>query len=470
MKLKILSVGFRLASRNIQNVSFYEAPSFSDYDVVLIDPSGVSSAWEGLAPQADGTLLTHSLYDSGFGMGLTNMMARRAEEAKLLLVVTKGILVCLLRQKGPILNFTRYIGSTKYAQEISRYTWLPSREYTHLHERVDTFDGKMRTKAEKHLLSGSTFNPSPRVGRVMGEIDRAHPFHQYFSVLGSEIQFEGVIADSGLLRFGRPIAKTKVGETVGFDLPFGEGRIIFLPPFADSADKEKVQGILVDCIRKSLEWRQPLAMPAWLGKYTLPGEIEVKQEVDGIHGEMVALEKKMEKIQTRGRRLEALKSILYEQGKFGLEPPIRQAFSLLGFTVLDPEEYDEDYDLYIKEKDLEIIGEIEGTEKQVNLGKFRQLLNYVVDRTSEGKNCKGILAGNGFIGSDPDERGEQFTDAAIRNCRKQKYCRISTYELFKAVRAVLSDPENGALKKSIKEQILACEDQFTFDEPTAERA
>jgi len=39
---------------------------------------------------------------------------------------------------------------------------------------------------------------------------------------------------------------------------------------------------------------------------------------------------------------------------------------------------------------------------------------------------------------------------------------MTAYELFKAVRAVLSDPHSEELKKSIKKKILRCNDKFKF--------
>lgn len=158
-----------------------------------------------------------------------------------------------------------------------------------------------------------------------------------------------------------------------------------------------------------------------------------------------------------------LKGMLYEQGKYGLEPPIREAFRILGFKVLDPEEYEEDYDLYIREPNLTIIGEIEGSNKQVDVQKYRQLLDYVSTKVEEGENIKGILIGNGFINVDPDKRTEQFTEKAILGCRRQKFCRMTTYELFKAVRAILSESHNKRLKKSVKQKVLKCDDEFKFN-------
>ena len=45
MKLRVLSVDFNLEGQGIKNVSFWKAPSLSDYDVVIIDPKQISDIW-----------------------------------------------------------------------------------------------------------------------------------------------------------------------------------------------------------------------------------------------------------------------------------------------------------------------------------------------------------------------------------------------------------------------------------------
>ena len=45
MKSRILAVDSHIVGGNVTNASFYNASSFSDYDVVVIDPVNISDAW-----------------------------------------------------------------------------------------------------------------------------------------------------------------------------------------------------------------------------------------------------------------------------------------------------------------------------------------------------------------------------------------------------------------------------------------
>ncbi len=110
-----------------------------------------------------------------------------------------------------------------------------------------------------------------------------------------------------------------------------------------------------------------------------------------------------------------------------------------------------------------MIGEIEGSIKAIDIGKYRQLLDYVEDLRPKVKNCKGILIGNGYLDTEPSKRSEQFTEHTKEGCDKQKFCRMNTYELYKAISAILSRPKDQGLKDLIKQKILSCEGEFKYD-------
>lgn len=463
MKLKILSVGLSLPDKEIENASFYDPLSFSDFDVLMIDPKNIPEIWEGkIPPRNDGTLWVDARSDSGFSKELKELMDRRAKEVRLLLEYTGGIVVCFLRGKGVGLDC--YFREREYTMEANIYNWLPGTTFTYTSkDPMYLFKTEMQRRKVSYTFSHYSFNPEKRFGREIGEIHKGHPFSQYFFGLKDKIYFEAVISDTGLLECSKHIAKNKVGEVIALEIPIGKGKFVLIPPFDDSADMKKVSGVLVDCIRKSLEWSVPLAKPDWLKNYSLPGEEQVSKKMDSLNDELKKLNEKKEKIQTQIDEIEILKGLLYETGRYGLEPPVRKAFSIIGFDVKDPGEYDKPYDLLAIEGDTFIIGEIEGSKAQVDVDKYRQLLDYVTEATIEGKGCKGILIGNGFVDSEPSKRKEQFTEQVIRGCDSQRYCRMTTTELYKAVYSILSQPSDTKTKNLIKDSILNCEGEFKFD-------
>lgn len=427
-KLKILAVDFYLEGKGIENYSFYNTPAFSDYDAVIIDPQKISDLWVNkISPEDDGSLWTFTSYDKGFGNAVKDLVSRRNEELKHILTITKGLVICVLRSYGPILRISSYRGADR-SWSINRYSWLSS------------------------VVSPNAIS---RSGIEIKIINKHHPFNQYLTAFKDSLYFEAVLGPFREKRF--PVATNKVGELIAIEYPIEEGKLIFLPPL-NNPDPEKVGGVLIDCLKGALKWSIPSGKPNWLSVYSLCGEDKIIAQIKELDEEISKIEKTKEELESEHNRLEMLKSLLYEQGKYSLEPAVREAFRLLGFNVLEPDEYDEEYDLFSKGEDLIVIGEIEGSEKQVDIAKYRQLLDYVDrEETSNTSKVKGILIGNGFVKIKPEERSEQFTEAAIRGCRARRFCRITTYELYKAVQAILS----GTIQKEgIKEQILNCEDEF----------
>lgn len=432
MKLKILSVNSQLEGKGIENYSFYEAPAFSDYDAVIIDPQGISDLWvNDITPEDDGSLWTSTYRDRGFGSSVISLISRREEEFKQLLTITKGVIVCILRSYGQKLRIRAYRGAER-SVSINRYSWLS-----------DVID----------------FSLTSRVGKEVKVVNKHHPFSQYLEAFKDSLYFEAVLQPHRPKMI--PIATNKVGELIAVEYPIEGGKLILIPPL-ENPDPEKLGGVLIDCLRGALKWSSPSGKPSWFLAYGLPGEAEVIAKIKELNNEISEIEMERKEIESEYNKLEMLKSLLYEQGKYGLEPAVREAFRLLGFNVLEPDEYDEEYDLFSKEEKLIVIGEIEGSEKQVDIGKYRQLLDYVDrEETLNASKVKGILIGNGFIKIRPEERGEQFTEAVIRGCKTRRFCRVTSYELYKAVHAVLSEVIQ---RDELKERILNCDDEFKLSE------
>lgn len=467
MKLKILCVDClkgALNSSGVNYISFFDAQSFVDYDAVVIDPGKIPYKWlinggVSVEMSQNGSYWAHSSRDFSFGRELMKVMARRAKEIMLLLEKKGGIVICMLRTRNKSLNYLFQTDRGSYTDVIHMYSWLPVKDFSYRNQTRDLFPEKKKNMLKIYRFEAADFNPESRNARDVGEIDKKHTFAQYFGALKDVISPEVVMNDAGLLRIITPIAKNKVDEVIAFEIQWDRGKFIFLPPFKPE-DEKKVAGVLIDCVRKSLNWSIPLTKPEWLGKYELPGEKGLQKQLKDVERKLKIVDDNKKDIQVEINEIEMLKSLLYESGKYGLEPAVRKAFRILGFHVLEPEKYQEDYDLFAKEAGFLVIGEIEGTEKQVDVQKYRQLLDYVTDATLKGKKCKGILIGNGYKNMEPSQRTEQFTEYAIRGCESQKYCRIATTELYKAVKTILANPNNEGIKRTIKEKILSCESEF----------
>ena len=262
-------------------------------------------------------------------------------------------------------------------------------------------------------------------------------------------------------QFLKALARNKVQEIISYEIDIKGGKIIFIPPNL-SQDPKKEAGVLLGCIGGVFEYGIETSHPPWIIKYSLPNENKNMAKLEQLNKKISGFQKKKKKLEEEQINIEKFKRLLYEKGKRTLEPLVREAFNLIGFNVLNPDKYKEEYDLYIKEKDLTIIGEIEGTDNSlIDIDKYRQLLDYIESEQDKGAKCKGILIGNACKDINPVERQEQFSQHAITRCENRGFCRITTYQLFEIVKKIFSGIVGPKLEK-LRKDIIDCNTEFIF--------
>src|SRR5690606_14220168 len=107
-----------------------------------------------------------------------------------------------------------------------------------------------------------------------------------------------------------------------------------------------------------------------------------------------------------------------------------------------------DYDFHLELNGAIVaIGEVEGTEnRQIKIGKFRQLLDHIHTDELEPGQVKGILVGNADRGNDPQARTTPFSDKVLSHNQKQKFCLLPSTELYAICCFILnSDPDADQL-------------------------
>ena len=228
--------------------------------------------------------------------------------------------------------------------------------------------------------------------------------------------------------------------------------------------------MLLDCIEGVFEHGIEIPPPHWIKKYSLPNENKNVAKVEQLNKKISVLQKEKQNLEEEQVNIAKFKGLLYGKGKRNLEPLVREAFKLMGFNVIDSEQYEEEYDLYIKEKDLTIIGEIEGTDNSlIDIDKYRQLLDYTESELDKVAKCKGILIGNAYKDINPIKRQEQFSQHAIKHCENQEFCRITTYQLFEIVKKIFSGIDGPKLEK-LRKDIIECNTEFIFKKKENKKA
>ena len=118
-----------------------------------------------------------------------------------------------------------------------------------------------------------------------------------------------------------------------------------------------------------------------------------------------------------------------------LERRVGEALIFLGFKVDYPPESSHSYDLRVKYKDKELIIEIEGTKKSIEINKGRQLMHWLAE---EDPLVQGVLMGNPFnneplTNRPPKVNQKLFTEALENLAVKRGFTLISSIDLFNLV-------------------------------------
>jgi hypothetical protein len=450
MKIRILSVNKQLDNKLITKAGFQDTISFSDFDVVVIDPLGLSGLWTAdsrTAMYRSGERFTDLEVDLGFGSDLRSLFIRRQEEIGQVLEVSQGVVVCYFRNIETPLTLR---SGNRGLLKLHNFSWLPAVSFSST-DRV----GKT-IRASFLLYEGFCL----REGKEIGFVEKSHPFSRYFSGCENEIRYESILKPQAPWEKAiTVISKNKVKEIISFEVSIGGGKIVFIPPVA-FVEPAKEAGILIDCIARSMDRGYEGPPPAWIVKYSLPGEDKHSEQISGLDKKISELTDEKIRLEAEQGKIAKFKGLLYEKGKKGLEPLVRNAFRLIGFNVLEPDEYQEPYDLYIREKDLALVGEIAATDNsQIDMDKYRQLLEHVESESEKEAECKGILVANAFSDLDPQERKSQFTPHVTKACRKQGYCMITTITLFEIAKLILSKGSELNLEQ-LRKDILNCEQEF----------
>jgi hypothetical protein len=418
MKLSVLSYGISINHGSIVPLASLDLPqSITDFNGFIFDPRVFS-----------GTAISGPTF------------FRRQAELQQLVHLKGGIVICVLRPDFTI--------SVSGAQHMSIYTLLGNISPVVELVRSTVVAGE-----------GSQFTViSAAMGTLAG----------YFRVLQKNIRFAAHLsADTPSLErnLGTVFAVNSPGFPIAVEFRVGGGgRLCFVPPPQDVTG-ERVGAAFAQILDAQFSDVSDIEAPSWATDVTVPGAdafdpkiAELETTKDQIIHEISELDNKREAL-VNYRRL------LYSSGR-PLEQIVRAALRLLGFDVPEPDTYEGEWDVQLRDprSGATALGEVEGPDGAVDVNKSRQLLDCIEGEALLNRRHKGILIGNGYRMKPPDseERQAQFTNHALVRASMYGTCLLPTTELFKAVCAVLKSPDNEGLKIEVRNSILNTVGPWTF--------
>ena len=226
---------------------------------------------------------------------------------------------------------------------------------------------------------------------------------------------------------------------------------------AESLGKRWIEAIVG--IDKALRERgETTPPPPWAtqDRYLLPKEGRIREELETIEDRIQALQTEKKQLEQSLADETVLRRLVYEKGK-PLEAAIVEALKLLGFEAHPYRDSKSEFDVVFESGEGRLIGEAEGKDNRpINIDKLRQLdMNIHEDfaRDNVDEMAKGVLIGNAYRLTIPEDRDEFFTQKCLTAAHQSNTALIRSLDLFK-VAAYLSGKKDAAYARRCRQAIL----------------
>jgi hypothetical protein len=418
--MRILSIGYALPNVDIDNYSVLTAPSYFDYDAMVIDPASITTVVrqvleEGHVYEAHDGRVVVNAQSTAAAVSIGDQVRRRTEETQRLLEAG-GTVIVMGRPNATITGVVGFEG-------CDRYSWLPA-------------------------PAGVSWSPPfirAAEGRTLRVVDEQHPLATVLRNFRSEVAYRAVFDERQitLRQAGRIFATGGAGAPTGMDLSVLSGRVIFIPALGDSIGgiRSSIAEGLVAAVQQLVGVDAGEPPPYWVRGIALPGLEQVEAELEEAESAANDAKARVEAVRERHDELAAHRRLFWSQGT-ALANATADALRLFGFTITSvPRE-----PMVIEGEDRLAMVETEGSKEQVVEWPYVRLQRRLEERMLKtGESAAGIVVVNGRRGEDLEARGEQYTEALRIACENYRYCLVTGETLFSLVQRALGGADEAAL-------------------------
>ncbi|MGD0038261.1 MAG: hypothetical protein ABSC53_13330, partial [Bacteroidota bacterium] len=220
-------------------------------------------------------------------------------------------------------------------------------------------------------------------------------------------------------------------------------------------DAGKLLGIINQVATPILTKEHKSIEPDWVKEFTVPGVDKLNTAIQACDKKTEEISKERDGIYIERKKMLNVCALLFEQGR-QLESAVIEGLCRLGFSAKNFTKLDMEHDVILECNEGRGIAEVEGRDNEsVHIGKLDQLSRVLDEDFNEnGSYSEGILIGNGFRLTRPENRESQFTDKVKIAAKRKKLGLLTTCELYKAVIKVLENPMDEAFKEECRKRIL----------------
>lgn len=178
--------------------------------------------------------------------------------------------------------------------------------------------------------------------------------------------------------------------------------------------------------------------PDWVAtdRHRLSAESQFEDNIRKISEQLSSLQEDHQKSDEELRSYAAVKSLLFEKGR-ALEDAVILALKELGFETQRHDDGESEFDVIFSADGFRYLGEVEGKDdKAINVDKSSQLERNIQEdyqRDEITEYADGVLFGNPFRLTIPNERKQPFTDKVLKAAERTGIRLITTADLFDVI-------------------------------------
>ncbi len=435
--MRILSLGFPMPGPRVDNYNFVSAPTFSDYEALVVEPGSLSRLIEEIvAGEGDHrTFFDEPVINGPTGpgaVGLTDLLRDRQRQAARALAAGAVVVVFAY----PDVVHAGVAGFTG----CDRYFWLPAPPGV--------------AWREPFLVRAA--------GERLGTVEQDHPFAGAVEAMAkyTGVRAEFVFETRNAPDWGKVFVRSPGGGAIGVEVSAGGGTVVFLPslrkqPAAD--DRYRISEALQDAIQRMAD-RLDEAAPVWLKDYPLPGLADAEAELAEARVRLEEATAEVREAQARKAVFDRRLRILWLGSGPALRDALSDALAVIGFTVAggagEP--------LTATLDGVRLAVEFEASEGEVGLEPHYRLRARLEEAIAQGlRPPRGVVFVNGYRSRPPAERPTQYGEALRVAAESMRYCVATTEQLYQAVRSALEG--DTATVARFRESLLSTDGALRLD-------
>jgi len=427
--MRVLSIGYALPNVDIDNYNVLTAPSYFDYEALVIDPASITKVVgqvldEGQLYEAHDGRPVVNAQSTASAVSIADQVRRRTGETQRLLEAG-GTVIVMGRPNATVSGVVGFEG-------CDRYSWLP---------------------APAGLSWGPPFLRAAE-GRTLRIADEQHPLAPVLRNFRSEVAYRAVFDDrqAAVREFGRVFAMGGGRAATGMEFPVLSGRAIFIPALSETIGgiRSSIAEGLVNAAQRLVGAETGETPPGWVRGVALPGLEQIEAEMEEAESAANAARARLDAVRERHDELASHRRLLWSEGP-ALANATAEALRLFGFTVTTaPRE-----PMLIEDEGRQAMVETEGSKDQVVEWPYVRLQRRLEEKLLKtGERPAGIVVVNGRRSEAPEARKEQYTEALRIACENYRYCLVTGETLFALVQRALGGADNAALT-GIRRRLLS---------------